>query len=105
MRRAADGTIADAIPPGFNVRTRVHEYGGGAYAVRNGVLIFANFPDTRLYRVDGDDPPRPITPAGALRYADVIFDSDRARLIAVREDHSGDGEAGQYHRRARSGRR
>ena len=93
MRRAPDGTIADAIPSGFNARTRVHEYGGGAYTVRDGVLIFANFADTRLYRVDGNDPPRPITPEGALRYADVIFDPDRARLIAVREDHSGDGEA------------
>ena len=79
--------------PGFNARTRVHEYGGGAYTVRDGVLIFSNFSDTRLYRVDGDDAPRPITPEGALRYADMIFDPDRARLIAVREDHSGDGEA------------
>ena len=93
VRRAADGTIADAIPSGFNARTRVHEYGGGAYAVRDGVLIFANFADTRLYRVVGDGPPRPITPEGALRYADAIFDPDRARLITVREDHSGDGEA------------
>jgi dipeptidyl aminopeptidase/acylaminoacyl peptidase len=93
VRRAPDGTIADAIPAGFNARTRVHEYGGGAYTVRDGVLIFANFADTRLYRVDGDDPPRAITPEGALRYADVIFDPDRARLIAIREDHSGDAEA------------
>src|ERR671911_2562193 len=93
VRRATDGTIADAIPGGFNARTRVHEYGGGAYTVRDGVLIFANFADTRLYRVDGDSSPRPITPEGALRYADVIFDPDRDRLIAVREDHSGEGEA------------
>jgi dipeptidyl aminopeptidase/acylaminoacyl peptidase len=92
VRRSSDGTIADAVPSGFNIRTRVHEYGGGAYTVRDGVLIFANFADTRLYRVDGNDSPRPITPESALRYADVIFDPDRARLIAVREDHSGDGE-------------
>src|SRR5215218_636858 len=45
VRRAEDGTISDAIPGGFNARTRVHEYGGGAYTVRNGVLIFANFAD------------------------------------------------------------
>jgi len=93
VRRAADGTIADAIPAGFNARTRVHEYGGGAYTVQDGVLIFANFADTRLYRVDGEKPPRPITPAGKLRYADVNFDPHRGRLIAVREDHSGAGEA------------
>ncbi len=93
VRRTADGTTSDAIPAGFNARTRVHEYGGGAYTVQDGVLIFANFYDTRLYRVDGDEPPRAITPEGALRYADVIFDPDRARFIAVREDHTGEGEA------------
>jgi dipeptidyl aminopeptidase/acylaminoacyl peptidase len=93
VRRRADGTAAEAVPAGFSVRTRVHEYGGGAYAVRDGVLIFANFQDTRLYRSDDGAPPRPITPAGALRYADPVFDPERNRLIAVREDHSGPGEA------------
>ena len=48
VRRAADGTISDAIPAGYNARTRVHEYGGGVYAVRDGVIIFGNFADTRL---------------------------------------------------------
>ena len=56
VRRSGDGAVVDAIPAGFNARTRVHEYGGGAYAVRDGVLIFSNFYDTRLYRVDGDEP-------------------------------------------------
>ena len=93
VRRGADGAIADAVPAEFNVRTRVHEYGGGAYNVRDGVLIFSHFHDTRLYRQDRDGQPRPITPAAALRYADPIFDSQRNRLIAIREDHTGDGEA------------
>jgi dipeptidyl aminopeptidase/acylaminoacyl peptidase len=93
VRLRPDGTIADAVPAGFSVRTRVHEYGGGAYTVRDGVLIFANFQDTRLYRIDGEGEPRPITPAGALRYADPVFDPARSRLIAIREDHSGEGEA------------
>jgi dipeptidyl aminopeptidase/acylaminoacyl peptidase len=93
VRRRPDGTIEDAVPAGFNVRTRVHEYGGGAYAVRDGVLIFAHFVDTRLYRSDEGGDPRPITPAAALRYADFVFDPDRDRLIAVREDHRAEGEA------------
>ncbi|MFN8590009.1 MAG: S9 family peptidase [Thermomicrobiales bacterium] len=94
VRRRADGTIRDAIPAGFNARSRVHEYGGGAYVIDAGTLIFANFYDTRLYRVDvnGDATPRPITPEGALRYADAAFDWGRNRLIAVREDHAGGGE-------------
>jgi dipeptidyl aminopeptidase/acylaminoacyl peptidase len=92
VRRGPDGRTADAIPAGFNARSRVHEYGGGAYNVQDGVLIFANFYDTRLYRIDDEGEPRPITPEGSLRYADVVFDRARDRLIAIREDHSGGGE-------------
>ena len=36
VRRAPDGTIADVTPPGYNARTRVHEYGGSAFAVWDG---------------------------------------------------------------------
>ena len=38
VRRRPDGTTADINPLPFNVRTRVHEYGGGAAVVRNGVV-------------------------------------------------------------------
>ena len=47
---------------GFNVRTRVHEYGGGAYWVHGGSVFFANWDDQRLYRQDPDAAPAPITP-------------------------------------------
>lgn len=93
VRRGPDGTIEDAVPSTANGRTRVHEYGGGAYTVKDGVLIFSHFHDTRLYRADNGGAPRPITPPVALRYADAIFDIPRNRLIAVREDHRGEGEA------------
>ena len=59
VRRAADGTLADVTPPAqaggrpaFNVRTRVHEYGGGAYLVSAGTVYFCNDADQRLYRQD-----------------------------------------------------
>lgn len=83
----------------FNVRTRVHEYGGGAVAVDGGTVIFSNFADQRLYRQDFGQQPRPITPlpasgpADALRYADGVFDWRRGRILCVREDHTGEGEA------------
>src|SRR5919112_6454311 len=93
VRRRPDGSTVDAVPDAANVRTRVHEYGGGAYTVQDGVLIFAHFHDTRLYRVEPDGKTRPITPETALRYADFIFDTPRNRFIAVREDHRGEGEA------------
>src|SRR5687768_12421528 len=62
VRRTADGQIEDVTPPPYNARTRVHEYGGGAFAVRDGVVYFSNYTDQRLYRVDRGSEPRPITP-------------------------------------------
>ncbi|HEU5015409.1 MAG TPA: S9 family peptidase [Roseiflexaceae bacterium] len=93
VRRAADGSTTDLVPPPFNARTRVHEYGGGAYTVANGVLFFSNFSDNRLYRVDRGGEPRPITPEANVRYGDLLADQQRNRLICVREDHSKGGEA------------
>jgi len=45
-----DGTTHDITPPGFNARTRVHEYGGGSYLVDKGTVYFSNYSDQRLYR-------------------------------------------------------
>ena len=50
VKRDATGGITDVTPPPFNARTRVHEYGGGDYAVSDGVVYFSNFADQRLYR-------------------------------------------------------
>src|SRR4051812_12278154 len=58
VRRCADGTVADVLPPPWNARTRVHEYGGAAWAVSGGTLWFTHFDDQRLYRLaPGDDGP------------------------------------------------
>ena len=94
VRMALDGTTADLTPPPCNVRTRVHEYGGGSYAVSGGVIVFSNFADNRLYRLDpGDAEPVAITPEGPWRFADLRIDPRRLQVLAVREDHSGAGEA------------
>ena len=87
VRQGSDGVNRDVTPPGFNVRTRVHEYGGGAYTVAAGTVFFANFTDQRVYRQTRDGSGHPLTPASALRYADFAVDAPRQRLIAVREDH------------------
>jgi dipeptidyl aminopeptidase/acylaminoacyl peptidase len=87
VRRAADGTTVDVIPAGFNVRTRVHEYGGGAYVVAGGVAYFSNFSDQRVYRVSQDGTPEPLTPDGPWFYADYEIDRRRQRLLCVREEH------------------
>jgi dipeptidyl aminopeptidase/acylaminoacyl peptidase len=90
VRRGPDGALGDVTPPGYNARTRVHEYGGGAYAVRGGVVAFANFSDQRLYRQDNAANAQPIGPAGEFRHADGEITPD-GYLLAVREDHSASG--------------
>src|SRR5436309_1699626 len=91
VRRTPDGQKADMTPPPFNVRTRVHEYGGGDYTVSNGTIYFSNFADQRVYRLISGEEPYPITPAEQYRYADYVVDSHRNRLICVREDHTVEG--------------
>jgi dipeptidyl aminopeptidase/acylaminoacyl peptidase len=94
VRKNPDGDREDVTPAPFNVRTRVHEYGGGAYAVRDGVIVATNFADQRLYRIDRGGGTRPLTPesGGQLRYADMELDLARERVLAVREDHRAGGE-------------
>lgn len=82
----------DITPPGFNVRTSVHEYGGGAFTVDGDIVIFSNFKDQRLYvqSIKCDGVPVPLTPDygnTSVRYADGVVDRRRNRYIAVREDH------------------
>ncbi|HET8601122.1 MAG TPA: prolyl oligopeptidase family serine peptidase [Segeticoccus sp.] len=81
------------LPEGWNVRSRVHEYGGGAYAVRSGRVVFVDFAAQRLWQVRADDgaPPVPVTPEGAMRYGGLVLDERRGAVFCVREDHSGDG--------------
>ncbi len=73
VRRTPDGELQDMTPPGFNARTRAHEYGGGDFVVREGALYFSNFSDQRLY-LQTTDAPAPLTPESKaeLRYADAI---------------------------------
>jgi dipeptidyl aminopeptidase/acylaminoacyl peptidase len=93
VRRSATGEIIDLTPAGFNARTRVHEYGGGDYAVSKETIVFSNFADQRLYLQANDAQPRPLTPSAAHRFADGQFDRRRNLYYTVREDHSGHGEA------------
>ena len=75
------------------MRTRVHEYGGGAYLAAGDVLVVSDFATGRLLRVAPDRSAVPLTPEGALRFADLALDARRGRIVAVREDHAGPGEA------------
>lgn len=86
------GGREDIIPAGYNVRTRVHEYGGGAYTPYQNTIYFSNFIDQRLYTQHPHSEPEPLTANEPLRFADGIIDTRRERLICVREAHLNPGE-------------
>src|SRR5690349_12583631 len=62
VRRLGSGEAADVLAPGFNARTAVHEYGGGAWWLTGERVWFTNWADQRLYTVTGAEPPVPVTP-------------------------------------------
>ena len=86
VARAADGTIRDATPPPFSVRSQVYSYGGGAYAVNNNVLYFVNFGDNQIYQQVAGGVPTKITSSANCLFADICVDVARNRLIAIREE-------------------
>ncbi|MFD6162293.1 S9 family peptidase [Nocardia sp. NPDC060256] len=95
VRRSADGTVTDLLPEGMDARTAVHEYGGAAWFVRDGVLWFTNWADQRLYRLEPGGVPVPLTPVPATprgdRYGDGELAPDGRTVLVVRESHPVDG--------------
>ncbi len=91
VRRGPDGGIRDRLERRWNVRSRVHEYGGGAYAVADGTVYFSDSADRRLYRAVPSRDPKPLTPPGPRRYADLEVDKHRDLLVSTCEDHSDAG--------------
>ncbi|MBA2313672.1 MAG: S9 family peptidase [Actinobacteria bacterium] len=96
VRCGDDGQKRDLTPPEFNVRTRVHEYGGGSAWLYEEALFFTNFEDQRLYRQDQGGPPVAITPEppspASVRYGDGRVTGDGSAIVCVRETH-GEREA------------
>ncbi len=87
VRCTPDGRKTDITPADFNVRTRVHEYGGRSFMVDDTNIYFSNFSDQQVYFQRPDSEPVPITSGSDLRFADLIFDRRRHSLICVCEDH------------------
>ena len=87
--RRPDGATETLTPAGYDVRSRVHEYGGGAFCLLAGAPsahAFVNFQDQRVYLASASTgPPTPLTPADGAHYADLTPDPHRNRLIAVQE--------------------
>ena len=88
LLRQRGAELLELTPAPFNVRSRVHEYGGGAYLVAAGTVYFSNFADNCIYIIAPGEAPRALTLPGSARYADFAHDAARNRLIVVREDHA-----------------
>ncbi len=95
VRRSTDGEVADMVPSGVNVRTRVHEYGGAAWCLVGSDPWYVDFADQRLYRIEPGQAPVAVTgepdlPAGD-RFADGRAESGGDGVTCVRERHTDDG--------------
>lgn len=86
VKRTQEGKVEEVTPDPYNVRTRVHEYGGGAFLVAEGTVYFSHFADQRLYKKLPDADPEPLTPSANRCYAEPLLDSQRDRLICICED-------------------
>ena len=93
MHQSEDGAKHEILPKSYNARTRVHEYGGGAFLVHKCEVYFSNFSDQQVYKTTlTDDEPSQVTHDPTFRFADGVMDSKNARIIYVAERHDGKRE-------------
>lgn len=93
VQQLPDGSHRDLVPSPLSARTRIHEYGGRPYCVHDGILYFCRDDDQRIWGLTIDAEPselqhfalQPLTPDNGDRYAELLIDSTRQRIIAVRE--------------------
>ncbi|MEX1315683.1 MAG: prolyl oligopeptidase family serine peptidase [Synechococcaceae cyanobacterium] len=94
MRAAgrSDSAPMELTPPPWNLRTRVHAYGGGSYAIGGGTLVFVHDGDGCLWRCRLDLPsgrpreaPQALTSPAERAFADGLIDAGRQRWIGVME--------------------
>ena len=82
----SQGKVELTAPP-INVGTRVHEYGGGAFAAAEGWVVYGEKADGAVWLIAPGEAARQIVAMPGCRYADFCFDLERRRVLAVREDH------------------
>jgi dipeptidyl aminopeptidase/acylaminoacyl peptidase len=85
MRRGPSGAVEAVVPADFNVRTRYLEYGGSSFLVSEGRVFFVNFADQQVYSCRAGEAPTRLTNDPSSRFADLVADKKRGRLIALRE--------------------
>jgi dipeptidyl aminopeptidase/acylaminoacyl peptidase len=87
VRSRGGGPPEDCLPAPFDVRSRVHEYGGGAFTLGDaGELYFVNAADQAVHRMDPGRAPVCLSPGTpGWRFGDLVFDPHHRRLLAVAE--------------------
>ncbi len=100
-----DGEVRELTPPGYSVRSRVYEYGGGACCATDQGAAFVNETDQQIYLLTSIDvgahgAPYVLTTRPDCRYGDLSFVSAWQALLAVEESHEA---AGVIHRLVRIG--
>ncbi|MGI3777413.1 MAG: prolyl oligopeptidase family serine peptidase [Janthinobacterium lividum] len=93
VRRGADGGVEDLTPAPFDVASRVHEYGGGAFVAQGGRVVFSNKADGSVWAIEPGGAPRVVSRVAGCRFADFAPVPGGRWVVCVREDHRGAGEA------------
>ncbi|MBD3420641.1 MAG: prolyl oligopeptidase family serine peptidase [Chitinivibrionales bacterium] len=88
VKQSPDGSRRDVLPDDHSVRTTVHEYGGGAYTVRDRNIFYVNQYDRGVYRLTPDLTSTLVYKNDTCRFADLEYDAQRNRIICVCEDHA-----------------
>ncbi|CAB4820064.1 MAG: prolyl oligopeptidase family serine peptidase [Actinobacteria bacterium] len=87
LRADDDGTAREMTLLDVSVRSRVHEYGGGAWWVHADCLFYVDFADQQLRAIVPGQPVRRLTSDARDRYADLRVTADARWLVCVRERH------------------
>jgi len=88
-----DNENKEVLPDPFNVRTRVHEYGGAPWWVSNSKVFFSNDTDNRIYSISSEQEAEPLTPEQpSWRFADGHSHPSQNFFVCVREDLNAEPE-------------
>lgn len=91
-QRRPSGQVSELTGPEANVRTAVNEYGGGDWTAAGDVVVYTEFGDSSVWLIESDQAPRRLVGVPGLRYAALHLALPQRLLLAVREDHRGEGE-------------
>lgn len=94
-----NGQAVCLTPAGFSLRSRVYEYGGGAFCLTAQGVAFVNEADQQIYiqALPADqgarntlcEMPVALTRNAACRYGDLQFDRHGNAIVALEERHGG----------------